>query len=58
MKKVQITYFGKKAIVDFDQVNLLKKKEALVSESVNLKVNNSKKIINLNRIIRRNVIFI
>lgn len=68
MEKVQITYFGKQAMVDKDQVKKLQKKEALVKRALELQtagpahheelLKASKSIIALNRTIRQNVQFL
>lgn len=67
MTKVQITYFGKQAMVDEDQVKLLLKKEYLVNklkamqalqESVEDLQKTASQIIGLNRRIRKNVVFL
>lgn len=73
MLKVQITYFGKQALVDEDQVDMLVKKEAAVNEMVQIdkvlntnggvvdmvKINKLQtKIKSLNRKIRQNVQFV
>lgn len=59
--KVQITIHGRQALVDHDQVKLLKNKEALVKDSIanpQNAIKNSSKIISLNRRIRKNVKFL
>lgn len=59
--KVQITIHGRQALVDHDQVKLLKNKEALVNDSIanpQNAIKNSSKIISLNRRIRKNVKFL
>lgn len=75
MQKVQITVFGRAALVDEDMVKKMFKKEALVKECSALReiieldpsrkvelfaaqTFLAKKIIRLNRTIRRNVVFL
>jgi hypothetical protein len=63
--KVQITYFGKQALVDSDQVKFLFRKDALVKEAMDLGKEYPetlslilKEIKKLNRKIRQNVFFL
>ena len=67
MPKVEILVFGKRALVDADQVAKLQKKEMLVKQAMALKEMAApaieiqdvmSKIIRLNRTIRQNVQFI
>lgn len=78
MEKVQIVIFGRAALVDVDQVKLLRQKEALVNEYSSItsrtptlewtpeelivinrrSLEISRKVISLNRRIRKNVQFI
>lgn len=37
MSRVEITYFGKRAIVDADQVQKLERKQSLVEQATNLR---------------------
>jgi len=63
--RVQITYFGKQALVDSDQVKFLVRKDALVKEAMDLGKEYPetlslilKEIKKLNRKIRQNVFFL
>lgn len=73
MSKVEMVYFGKRALVDADQVKKLQQKEMLVAQATDL-ANMAKaypnlgadleldkvmaKIVRLNRTIRQNVQFL